>query len=151
MFSPIANPNSNQSSSLTFSITIDYELLVLVAECITAFLFPLIWSHVYVPILPSTLLHFLDAPVPFIMGLHSDMISDHSASVIINYVICYIYVYIICIVFVCLGVWEYMSARIRCIHIYIYVYNMPESSHILELIQMWTESWLLLFITSRLL
>lgn len=29
------------------------------------------WQHVYVPILPASLQHFLDAPVPFVMGLHS--------------------------------------------------------------------------------
>jgi len=44
---------------------------MLVAECVTAVLFPFVWQHVYVPILPSTLHHFLDAPVPFIMGLHA--------------------------------------------------------------------------------
>jgi hypothetical protein len=33
-----------------------------------------------VPILPSTLLHFLEAPVPFIFGLHtSSAISEREA------------------------------------------------------------------------
>ena len=41
-----------------------------VAEGITALLFPFQWQHTYVPILPASLLHFLDAPVPFIMGVH---------------------------------------------------------------------------------
>ncbi|XP_054266195.1 DENN domain-containing protein 5B isoform X4 [Macrosteles quadrilineatus] len=49
----------------------EYQRLMLVAECMTALLFPFTWPHVYVPILPSSLQHFLDAPVPFIMGLHS--------------------------------------------------------------------------------
>ncbi|CAG7734875.1 unnamed protein product [Allacma fusca] len=49
----------------------DLYRLMLVAECVTAVLFPFVWQHVYVPILPSTLHHFLDAPVPFIMGLHA--------------------------------------------------------------------------------
>lgn len=44
---------------------------MVVAECVTTLLFPFVWQHVYVPILPSTLHHFLDAPVPFIMGLHA--------------------------------------------------------------------------------
>jgi hypothetical protein len=43
---------------------------MLVAECSTALLFPFSWPHVYVPILPASLHHFLDAPVPFVMGLH---------------------------------------------------------------------------------
>jgi len=44
---------------------------MVVAECLTGLLYPFLWQHVYVPILPSTLHHFLDAPVPFIMGLHA--------------------------------------------------------------------------------
>uniref|UniRef100_A0A8C4Q3B8 DENN domain-containing protein 5B n=1 Tax=Eptatretus burgeri TaxID=7764 RepID=A0A8C4Q3B8_EPTBU len=43
-----------------------------VAEGITALLFPFVWQHVYVPILPASLLHFLDAPVPYLMGLQLD-------------------------------------------------------------------------------
>ncbi|XP_037800590.1 DENN domain-containing protein 5A-like [Penaeus monodon] len=42
---------------------------MLVAESICALMFPFVWQHVYVPILPASLHHFLDAPVPFIMGL----------------------------------------------------------------------------------
>lgn len=50
----------------------DFQKLMLVAECLTSLLFPFTWQHVYVPILPASLHHFLDAPVPFIMGLHSE-------------------------------------------------------------------------------
>lgn len=35
-------------------------------------MFPFSWPHVYAPILPTSLHHFLDAPVPFVMGLHAD-------------------------------------------------------------------------------
>ncbi|KAL0133095.1 hypothetical protein PUN28_000696 [Cardiocondyla obscurior] len=49
----------------------DFHKLMVVSECITALLFPFSWQHVYVPILPASLHHFLDAPVPFIMGLHA--------------------------------------------------------------------------------
>lgn len=42
-----------------------------VAEGVTTLLFPFSWPHVYVPILPASLHHFLDAPVPFVMGLHA--------------------------------------------------------------------------------
>lgn len=45
---------------------------MIVGECITSLLFPFLWPHVYAPILPAALHHFLDAPVPFVMGLHSD-------------------------------------------------------------------------------
>ncbi|XP_046430049.1 DENN domain-containing protein 5B isoform X3 [Neodiprion fabricii] len=49
----------------------DFQKLMVVSECITALLFPFSWQHVYVPILPASLHHFLDAPVPFVMGLHA--------------------------------------------------------------------------------
>lgn len=48
----------------------DYQKLMLVAEALTIVIFPFTWQHVYVPILPASLSHFLDAPVPFIMGLY---------------------------------------------------------------------------------
>ncbi|XP_050393892.1 DENN domain-containing protein 5B isoform X2 [Patella vulgata] len=48
----------------------DYQKLMLIAEGINCLIFPFAWQHVYVPILPASLQHFLDAPVPFIMGLH---------------------------------------------------------------------------------
>lgn len=41
---------------------------MVVGEGITSLLFPFAWPHVYVPILPASLHHFLDAPVPFLMG-----------------------------------------------------------------------------------
>lgn len=50
----------------------DFQKLTIVAECITSLLFPFEWPHVYAPILPTALHHFLDAPVPFVMGLHSE-------------------------------------------------------------------------------
>uniref|UniRef100_UPI00398EE244 DENN domain-containing protein 5A isoform X3 n=1 Tax=Pristiophorus japonicus TaxID=55135 RepID=UPI00398EE244 len=55
-----------------------YQRLMTVAESITAILFPCQWQHVYVPILPASLLHFLDAPVPYLMGLHSNGEDDRS-------------------------------------------------------------------------
>lgn len=45
--------------------------LMLVAESLTALLFPFAWPHVYVPVLPTAMYNFLDAPVPFLMGLRS--------------------------------------------------------------------------------
>ncbi|XP_032893608.1 DENN domain-containing protein 5B isoform X4 [Amblyraja radiata] len=56
----------------------DYQRLMTVAEGITALLFPFQWQHVYVPILPASLLHFLDAPVPYLMGLQSKEPNDRS-------------------------------------------------------------------------
>lgn len=42
---------------------------MLVCESVSALLYPFAWPHVYVPILPPNLENFLDAPVPYIMGL----------------------------------------------------------------------------------
>uniref|UniRef100_A0A670JJ92 DENN domain containing 5B n=1 Tax=Podarcis muralis TaxID=64176 RepID=A0A670JJ92_PODMU len=55
-----------------------YQRLMTVAEGITTLLFPFQWQHVYVPILPASLLHFLDAPVPYLMGLQSKEGTDRS-------------------------------------------------------------------------
>ena len=43
---------------------------MLICECLSSLLFPFSWAHVYVPLLPASMHHFLDAPVPFIMGLY---------------------------------------------------------------------------------
>ncbi|XP_078663873.1 DENN domain-containing protein 5A-like isoform X11 [Branchiostoma floridae x Branchiostoma belcheri] len=56
----------------------DYHRLMLLAESLSVLLFPFTWQHVYVPILPASLLHFLDAPVPYIMGLHHSGRDDRS-------------------------------------------------------------------------
>ncbi|XP_003372231.1 serine/threonine-protein kinase RIO3 [Trichinella spiralis] len=44
-------------------------LLMLFAETFQILLFPFRWQHVYVPILPCSQFVFLEAPLPFIMGL----------------------------------------------------------------------------------
>ena len=56
----------------TFCIPLDYERLMLCSNCATALLFPFAWPHVFVPILPTSQRGFLDAPVPYIMGLRVD-------------------------------------------------------------------------------
>ncbi|XP_067090478.1 DENN domain-containing protein 5B-like [Osmerus mordax] len=47
----------------------DYQRLMTVAETVTTLLFPFQWQHIYLPILPASLLHLLDAPVPFLLGV----------------------------------------------------------------------------------
>ena len=42
---------------------------MLVCESMTALVYPFVWPHVYVPLLPPSLENFLDAPVPYVMGL----------------------------------------------------------------------------------
>ncbi|XP_070503270.1 DENN domain-containing protein 5B isoform X3 [Chironomus tepperi] len=67
-------------------ISEDFQKLTIVAECITALLFPFEWPHVYAPILPTALHHFLDAPVPFVMGLHDENVDANSQKVGLCYV-----------------------------------------------------------------
>lgn len=45
------------------------QRLMLLAESLTSLLFPFRWQHVYVPILPYSQFMFLEAPLPFVMGL----------------------------------------------------------------------------------
>eukprot|EP00794_Sanderia_malayensis_P018071 gene18071-19880_t len=47
-----------------------YTHLTLTAQALIALLYPLSFSYVYIPILPSSLLDFLTAPTPFLMGIH---------------------------------------------------------------------------------
>ena len=58
---------------------------MLVAEGLAVLMFPFSWPHVYVPILPASMMHFLDAPVPYVMGLHhitnEDALNDMSSKV----------------------------------------------------------------------
>ncbi|XP_044737255.1 DENN domain-containing protein 5B isoform X2 [Chrysoperla carnea] len=66
----------------------DCQKLMIVAECMTSLLFPFIWPHVYVPILPISMHHFLDAPVPFLMGLYSG--SENNFKVASEATLCYV-------------------------------------------------------------
>lgn len=48
----------------------DYYLLMLVAESLTSLFYPFSWVKPYVPIVPASNMHFIEAPVPYIMGFH---------------------------------------------------------------------------------
>ncbi|TMW60548.1 hypothetical protein Poli38472_000590 [Pythium oligandrum] len=47
-------------------------LLTPVAEAILSVLLPFSWQGAYIPVLPSSLLDVIDAPVPFLVGMHAD-------------------------------------------------------------------------------
>eukprot|EP00040_Diaphanoeca_grandis_P015882 m.81642 g.81642 ORF g.81642 m.81642 type:complete len:1362 (-) comp25439_c0_seq1:67-4152(-) len=57
-------------------VSSDYEVLMLVSECLTTLLYPFAWPNAYVPIVPEKELQFLEAPVPYIMGIHSDFLES---------------------------------------------------------------------------
>lgn len=45
---------------------------MLFGEALRTLLFPFEWPHVYVPILPASMLQLTDSPVPYIMGFYYD-------------------------------------------------------------------------------
>lgn len=48
-----------------------YTLLTLVSEAICHLIFPFRWQHVYIPLLFFSGVDYIDAPTPYMMGLHS--------------------------------------------------------------------------------
>ncbi len=47
-----------------------------VGDTLLSYLQPLTWEHVYIPILPTRLSEFLNAPTPFLMGCHIQVLED---------------------------------------------------------------------------
>ena len=50
------------------------SLLAIVGEAFLSLLFPLQWSHVYIPLLPQIATTILSAPVPYFCGVHRDVL-----------------------------------------------------------------------------
>jgi pentatricopeptide repeat protein len=50
-------------------ISSQYSILTVCAEILCSLLFPMQWSHLYVPLLPRFLCPILDAPVPYLCGV----------------------------------------------------------------------------------
>ena len=50
-------------------------VLAPVCEALVSFLFPFVWPHVYIPLLPEELVMYLEAPVPFFIGISSTFTS----------------------------------------------------------------------------
>ncbi|CAN0309413.1 unnamed protein product, partial [Ectocarpus sp. 12 AP-2014] len=51
-------------------------LLAAVAEGVFALMYPLQWPYAYVPVLPNCLIEHVESPQPFILGVHTDWLSD---------------------------------------------------------------------------
>ncbi|KMZ63401.1 hypothetical protein ZOSMA_40G00290, partial [Zostera marina] len=55
-----------------------YTLLTLVSEAFCNLIYPFRWLHVYIPLLFFSGVDYIDAPTPYVIGLHSDVdITDH--------------------------------------------------------------------------
>lgn len=50
-------------------ISSQYSILTVCAEILQSLMFPLQWSHLYVPLLPRFLSPMLDAPIPYLVGV----------------------------------------------------------------------------------
>ncbi|XP_030939173.1 DENN domain and WD repeat-containing protein SCD1-like [Quercus lobata] len=50
-----------------------YSLLTLVSEAICHLIYPFRWQHVYIPLLFFSGVDYIDAPTPYMMGLHSSV------------------------------------------------------------------------------
>jgi len=57
------------------------HVLTMAAETLSALLFPFSWQHVYIPILPASLLDILQAPVPYLIGIDEEVhrLAEHEA------------------------------------------------------------------------
>ncbi|KAJ6868574.1 hypothetical protein NC651_033602 [Populus alba x Populus x berolinensis] len=51
-----------------------YSLLTLASEAIFHLIYPLRWQHVYIPLLFFSGVDYIDAPTPYMMGLHSAVV-----------------------------------------------------------------------------
>jgi len=56
--------------------TTQMSLLTECAEILLSMLFPMRWSHAYIPVLPHFLIPILSAPMPFLCGIHKGNLAD---------------------------------------------------------------------------
>ncbi|PRP74272.1 putative SET-binding factor [Planoprotostelium fungivorum] len=57
-------------------VSSSYTLLTLAAQTIISLIYPFLWHHVYVPVLPPSLVDYIQAPTPFIMGIHRELLPN---------------------------------------------------------------------------
>lgn len=50
-----------------------YWLMTVAAEAVCQLLYPFKYQDVYLPVMPYTLVDYLEAPTPFLMGLHTNV------------------------------------------------------------------------------
>ncbi|GMF10141.1 unnamed protein product [Phytophthora lilii] len=58
------------------------SVLMKVGESLRALMHPLIWPHVYLPVLPRRMLQYLECPTPFIFGAEKQALDDAQRQVI---------------------------------------------------------------------
>ncbi|KAL2624334.1 hypothetical protein R1flu_008579 [Riccia fluitans] len=50
-----------------------YSVLTMIAEALCQLIYPIKWQHVYIPVLFYGGVEYIDAPTPYLMGLHSSV------------------------------------------------------------------------------
>ncbi|TYZ58773.1 hypothetical protein PybrP1_003342 [[Pythium] brassicae (nom. inval.)] len=55
-------------------VSSSYSVLLSAGEALRTLIYPLTWSHIYVPVLPLALKEYLHCPTPFIFGLHTSYV-----------------------------------------------------------------------------
>lgn len=56
------------------------SVLMKASESLRALMYPLLWPHVYVPVLPTRMLQYLECPTPFIFGVEKSALDDATMS-----------------------------------------------------------------------
>jgi len=59
------------------------HVLTMAAETLCALMYPFSWQHVYIPILPVQLFDALQAPMPFLIGIDTEVLTVHETSKLI--------------------------------------------------------------------
>lgn len=57
-------------------VSSQYSVLTCVGETLKSLLSPLVWSHIFAPILPKSMLECLQCPTPYLFGVHSSYRKD---------------------------------------------------------------------------
>ena len=58
--------------------------LTAAAEALCAFLWPMRWQGVYIPLLPAVMCEIMQSPVPFIIGVHTDAFIHASSMALVS-------------------------------------------------------------------
>ncbi|CAJ1945974.1 unnamed protein product [Cylindrotheca closterium] len=59
------------------------SLLTPVAEALLSLLFPFTWQGMYIPILPNSMVDAIEAPIPFLVGIHGECQNQQPQGVVI--------------------------------------------------------------------
>ncbi|ETL39276.1 hypothetical protein L916_09352 [Phytophthora nicotianae] len=74
LYSPIMVVHATKPAYLWFVLQ-HQGLLTPICEALCALLFPFNWKHVFIPFLPVKLIEYLQAPVPYFIGLHTNSLA----------------------------------------------------------------------------